>query len=511
MARAGPERAQAPFRARPSPSDPTRPPPPTARKAAHCDRRERRRSPFRTRHLTSNRAAPAGHRRRRGRFFGAHVQLYCHGPGSTCLLYGNNASRGAGRASRSPPVGCPDNGGRRVVVESAPAAPSAAGGLEARDSFSSATPRSESGVSLLATYADLDGRKRELRDKRRLAKCEEAAACPPAVPEEEVARIDEIRRNHLHLKSIASDEVKAERARQSQRDRDKGIQQKEEAAQERQQHAAVLRPTPGPTAPSGRKAKNGGGRTGAGGSSSPRPLPADDFDEKACGEKQKWPRPWERPVSPRQSHAHYPTGSHSEQQRVEETLRAGAGAQPAKRKAALALAVKRRVAHVLSRFGKTFIDLSIDAPQLATGRKWKNVGSQKPIPPPGFGVDNRFRPEFEVSNQALVDALRSKVPKVEFTDDEWKRFDIREHLTSNHFIKAGDSYFQPAEAAPCDKLRWFRGDPSGARLCFWFCMARLVRCVRPLSSTRPNNLTRTPPNSLTHALPTSRSDRKSVV
>jgi hypothetical protein len=31
-------------------------------------------------------------------------------------------------------------------------------------------------------------------------------------------------------------------------------------------------------------------------------------------------------------------------------------------------------------------------------------------------------------------------------------------------------------------VHWFPGDPSG-RLCFWFCMAKMVCCVRPLSST----------------------------
>eukprot|EP00966_Prymnesium_polylepis_P014445 333472-Prymnesium_polylepis.1 len=54
-------------------------------------------------------------------------------------------------------------------------------------------------------------------------------------------------------------------------------------------------------------------------------------------------------------------------QLVEAKLLAQAVAQPAKRAAARALVLKRRVALVLSRHDTTFIDLSIDAPQLSSG------------------------------------------------------------------------------------------------------------------------------------------------
>jgi hypothetical protein len=39
----------------------------------------------------------------------------------------------------------------------------------------------------------------------------------------------------------------------------------------------------------------------------PHPLLDDDVDEKLCGGKQTWPRPWLRP-SPRRSHTHYAEG-----------------------------------------------------------------------------------------------------------------------------------------------------------------------------------------------------------
>lgn len=67
-------------------------------------------------------------------------------------------------------------------------------------------------------------------------------------------------------------------------------------------------------------------------------------------------------------------------------------------------------------------------PVHASGLKWqKCTGTQ---PPTGT----------ELSIEALSNALTTKL---EFTADEWKAFCVK-NLKAEHFVKAGDQYFQPA-------------------------------------------------------------------
>ena len=66
------------------------------------------------------------------------------------------------------------------------------------------------------------------------------------------------------------------------------------------------------------------------------------------------------------------------------------------------------------------------------GLKWNVVGKT----PPPSGV--------ELFNRALADALTNQVgSQVILTRDEWKAFGVEE-LHRHHYIRAGDTYFEPA-------------------------------------------------------------------
>lgn len=73
----------------------------------------------------------------------------------------------------------------------------------------------------------------------------------------------------------------------------------------------------------------------------------------------------------------------------------------------------------------------------ALGLKWKNIGSESPSR------------ETELINTGLAEALKSKVEfddeksVLEFTKEEFNRFQLY-NLSSDRYIKVGDSCFKPA-------------------------------------------------------------------
>jgi hypothetical protein len=79
---------------------------------------------------------------------------------------------------------------------------------------------------------------------------------------------------------------------------------------------------------------------------------------------------------------------------------------------------------------EALIRLYIDA-QYPLGLKWLPAGSTEP-------ATGRI-----LENAKLAEALRSKT---EFTKQEWEAFGIKD-LRTDHFIKSGDSYLQPAGIA----------------------------------------------------------------
>lgn len=68
----------------------------------------------------------------------------------------------------------------------------------------------------------------------------------------------------------------------------------------------------------------------------------------------------------------------------------------------------------------------------ALGLKWMPAGDTEPAT--GHNLENA----------ELTEALRSKT---EFTKEEWDAFGIKD-LRTDHVIKSGDSYFQPAAGRP---------------------------------------------------------------
>jgi hypothetical protein len=71
----------------------------------------------------------------------------------------------------------------------------------------------------------------------------------------------------------------------------------------------------------------------------------------------------------------------------------------------------------------------------ASGLKWRNVGSSRP------------EKGSRLNNAKLEEALPKKADssgKVDLTASEWRAFDVKE-LSMDHFVKAGDAYFQPVE------------------------------------------------------------------
>ena len=67
-----------------------------------------------------------------------------------------------------------------------------------------------------------------------------------------------------------------------------------------------------------------------------------------------------------------------------------------------------------------------------SGLKWKKHAGTKP---PTAGKN--------ISNEELQDALGAG--QLNFTEEQWKRFEIKEDLTINHFVEVGNSYYQPTD------------------------------------------------------------------
>lgn len=93
-----------------------------------------------------------------------------------------------------------------------------------------------------------------------------------------------------------------------------------------------------------------------------------------------------------------------------------------------------------------------------SGMAWRDVGT---VAPEGGS---------ELAHVQLAEALAKKT---EFTEKEWKAFNITT-LRADHFIKSGDSYFQPTadDATPDDPLKASHGDegkpkPSSSRRLAW--------------------------------------------
>lgn len=88
----------------------------------------------------------------------------------------------------------------------------------------------------------------------------------------------------------------------------------------------------------------------------------------------------------------------------------------------------------------------------ASGLKWTNLGDTKPTTGKEMTV-NDDSPE----HKKLAKALEGKTGSVEFSADEWLAFGDMD-LRMGHYIKAGDNYYKPAEAADRDKPEtWMPG------------------------------------------------------
>jgi hypothetical protein len=79
---------------------------------------------------------------------------------------------------------------------------------------------------------------------------------------------------------------------------------------------------------------------------------------------------------------------------------------------------------------------SMHGTEAALGLKWKETGSKKP----STGT--------EIKNKLLAAALQKQV---EFKKEEWEGFQVAD-LSSDSYIKAGSSYFRPAEAGASGEL-----------------------------------------------------------
>ena len=79
---------------------------------------------------------------------------------------------------------------------------------------------------------------------------------------------------------------------------------------------------------------------------------------------------------------------------------------------------------------------SMHGTEAALGLKWKEAGSNKP----STGT--------EIKNKLLAAALQKQV---EFKKEEWEVFQVAD-LSSDSYIKAGSSYFKPAEAGASGEL-----------------------------------------------------------
>ena len=85
----------------------------------------------------------------------------------------------------------------------------------------------------------------------------------------------------------------------------------------------------------------------------------------------------------------------------------------------------------------------------ASGLKWRNIGTTKPVVGTEMVVNDK-----SPAHKRLADALEGKT---EFTVDEWLAFGTMD-LRMGHYIKAGDTYFQPTDAADRDKPEtWLPG------------------------------------------------------
>jgi len=99
---------------------------------------------------------------------------------------------------------------------------------------------------------------------------------------------------------------------------------------------------------------------------------------------------------------------------------------------------------------KYFDDPDVEATDnnAASGLKWTNVGGTKPT-----GTEMPVNDD-KPAHQKLAKALEGKT---EFTVAEWLAFGAID-LRMGHFIKAGDNYFKPADAADRDKPEtWLPG------------------------------------------------------
>ena len=90
----------------------------------------------------------------------------------------------------------------------------------------------------------------------------------------------------------------------------------------------------------------------------------------------------------------------------------------------------------------------------ASGLRWRNVGS--------IGKGD------ELTNKELSEALQSNArwnarKDVKFTEAEWKAFGVK-NLRMNHFIKSGDSYFQPA-AVDTPACALLTAGPAAGKTC----------------------------------------------
>jgi Ca2+-binding EF-hand superfamily protein len=102
--------------------------------------------------------------------------------------------------------------------------------------------------------------------------------------------------------------------------------------------------------------------------------------------------------------------------------------------------------------------------------QWKDVGAEKPST--GTEIKNELlaatlqeKVEFkkeEIKNELFAAAVKEKV---EFKKEEWGKFHLA-NLSGNSYIKAGDSYFKPAESIVWKDEKWVdeqTGNPSNKK------------------------------------------------
>jgi hypothetical protein len=103
-------------------------------------------------------------------------------------------------------------------------------------------------------------------------------------------------------------------------------------------------------------------------------------------------------------------------------------------------------------FGMKWVDVGTQVPSFFTditqyqtlGLKWLHVVGTEPVS--GHNLDHASYQELAAALSRQVRSLACQalpdVGKIELTKQEWEAFGIKD-LRTNHFIKSGDSYFQP--------------------------------------------------------------------